>query len=104
MGAHEVVEGAWSGCPRSESTSNQDAGFGRASSARRMRASAWSLQGESGGTREAQRTAAFELRGSAPVGIPQTQANRAQFVSMCVDEFARYPQCASQFTHRNARI
>ncbi len=53
---------------------------------------------------EAERAAALELRGSAPVGIPQTQANRAQFVSMCVDEFARNPECASQFTDSHERI
>jgi hypothetical protein len=62
------------------------------------RASTRSLKGESCASWEAERAAAFELRGSAPVGIPQTQANRAQFGRMLVDEFARYPERARQFT------
>ena len=33
-----------------------------------------------------------------PVGIPQTQANRTEFVSMLEDEFARYAERARQFT------
>ena len=62
------------------------------------RDSAQSLQSKSCAAWEAQRTAAFELRGSVPVGIPQTQANRTEFVSMREDEFARYAERARQFT------
>ena len=46
----------------------------------------------------------FELRGSSPVGIPQTQTNRPQFGGMCEDEFARYPERARQFTNGHERI
>jgi hypothetical protein len=67
------------------------------------RASAGSLQSESCAPREAQWAAAFELGGSAPVGVPQTQANCAKFGGMCEDEFARYPERARQFTDGHKR-
>ncbi|MGA8645152.1 hypothetical protein [Candidatus Binatus sp.] len=39
-----------------------------------------------------------------PVGIAQTQANRAEFASVREDEFARHPERARQFTDGHERI
>jgi hypothetical protein len=67
-------------------------------------ASVQSLQSESCGPWKVQRPTAFEPRGSAPAGIPQTQTNRPQFGGMCEDEFARHPERAGQFTDGHERI
>jgi hypothetical protein len=45
---------------------------------------------------ETQRPTAFEVRGGAPVGIAQTQANRAKFGGMGEDEFSSYTERARQ--------
>jgi hypothetical protein len=49
---------------------------------------------------EAQRPATFELRGSVPVGISQTETNRAKFAGVGIDEFARHAEGARQFPDR----
>jgi hypothetical protein len=63
-----------------------------------------SLQSESSAAWEAQRPAALELRGSVPIRIPQTQANRTQFGGVCEDEFSWHAERARQFTDRHEGI
>jgi len=56
-----------------------------------------SLESESCAPWEAQRPAAFKLRGTFTVGVWQAQGNRFKLGGMPVDEFARYAERARQF-------
>jgi hypothetical protein len=63
-----------------------------------------SLKCETRAPWEAQRPTAFKLRGTFTVGVWQSQANRAQFGGVPVNEFARYAERARQFTDRHEGI